>query len=166
MRRSDDPSALHLLGLVCERLGHEDLGVELVSQAISLLEVAYEETEDAEIEKRYAIANANLGRLRMATKGYGEALDAFETAFGLLPADDNDIEMINLRAMCQFGSGLAHFHLGDNIEATRPSFDSALEIAGDNLLLHGQVTVLLSQTLWAVGSEDHKESAKSHLLQW
>jgi len=39
-----------------------------------------------------------------------------------------------------------------------------LESAADNLLISGQVTVLLAQTMWAIGTEEFKESAKAQLL--
>ncbi|TDL26128.1 TPR-like protein [Rickenella mellea] len=163
-QRSTDASALHLFALVCERLGHEELSTQLVSQAISLLEAEYEETEDAQIEQRYAVANANLGRLRLCLKDYSGALDAFETAFSLLPGDDERVEALASRAMCQFGSGLAHFHQGDS-ENSIQLFESALEIAGANLTVKGQVTVLLSQVLWGMGREESRESAKNQLLE-
>ena len=46
----NDATALHLLGLVCEWLGHHAHGVELVERSISISEAAYKETEDPEVE--------------------------------------------------------------------------------------------------------------------
>lgn len=164
-RRTSDPTALHLFGLVCERLGHHELAVEVVSRAIKILETVYEETEDIIIERRYAIANANLARILLTVGKDLEAVETFESAFGLLSADDKNSETILLRVMCQFGSGIAHFHLG-NLEEAMALFETALEVADGNVEVRGQVTVMLSQTLWAIGTDEFREAAKSQLLEW
>ncbi|KAH8119473.1 TPR-like protein [Phellopilus nigrolimitatus] len=163
-RMPRDSSALHLLGLVCERLHLYELGAEVTTRAIKHLEAAYEETEDSVIERRYAIANTNLGRLLLATGNFSAAVETFETAFGLLPAEDDSAETVALRAMCQFGSGIAQFQLGSFDEAL-VLFESAQEIANSYPLIHGQVTVLLAQILWAVGTDEFRESAKEQLLE-
>ena len=164
-RRTSDPSALHLFGLICERLGHHELGVQAISRAIKILEAIYEETEDAAIERRFAIANANLARLLVAIGDDAEAIEKFDLAYGLLSEDDDSAETTVLRAMCQFGSGIANFHLRD-LQAAMVSFQSALDVASGNSLVHGQVTVMLSQTLWAIGTDQFREAAKDRLLNW
>ncbi|KLO19533.1 TPR-like protein [Schizopora paradoxa] len=160
-RRSGDPTALNLFALVCERLHQYDLAVQTMSKAIKILEAIYEETEDAVIEHRYAIANANLGRIQLASGDPYTALETFETAIGLL-AGENE-EAIALRSMCRFGAGIAHVHLNNFSEAI-PSFEQALEIAESSSSVRPQVTVMLAQALWAVGTDEFRESAKSHLL--
>jgi len=59
--------------------------------------------------------------------------------------------------------GLANFKLGD-LEAALSLFEAAMETAGDNAVVRGHVTVLLAQTMWAIGTEEFKESAKAQLL--
>ena len=164
-RRTSDPTALHLFGLVCERIGHHDLAIQSISRAIKILEAIYEETEDTAIERRYAIANTNLARLLLAVGKDSEAIETFELAYALLAADDDNTETVVLRAMCQFGSGIAHFHLRD-LQGAMPLFESALDIAAGNALVRGQVTVMLSQTLWAIGTGEFREAAKNQLLEW
>ncbi|KAF8972954.1 hypothetical protein BDZ97DRAFT_1900816 [Flammula alnicola] len=100
-RRPSDPSGLHLLSLVCERLGHLSFGEELVERAIGILETAYEETEDP----------------KLSQGAYEDSVTSFESALG------------------------------------------------DDLVLRGHITIVLAQTLWAIGTDEAKETAKSRLLE-
>jgi superkiller protein 3 len=164
-QRPDDAAGLHLFGLVCERLGQIDLGVDLIQRAISTLEAIYEETEDPLVERQFTMANSNLARLKLSALNYEGALESFESVLGLLPEDSSSSPDFILRAQAQFGSGLAQFKLG-NLEEALSLFEAALESAGDNMLVRGQVTVLLAQTMWAIGTDESKESAKALLLEW
>ncbi|KAJ7251764.1 TPR-like protein [Mycena haematopus] len=161
--RPDDSCALHLFGLVCESLGQRELAAELIGRAIALLEAKYEETEDSTVERHFTIANSNLARLRLALKDYEGAIESFESALGLLPEDAKEDKTDVMRAQAQFGMGLANFKAGD-LEAALGLFEAALETAGENLVVRGHVTVLLAQTLWGIGTEEFKESAKAQLL--
>ncbi|KIJ18985.1 hypothetical protein PAXINDRAFT_109465 [Paxillus involutus ATCC 200175] len=160
-----DPCAIHLLGLLCERLGQLDQGVQWISRAISLLEAAYEETEDPLVERQFTIAHTNLARLKVGLCDHVGALESFETALGLLPAEspDDDDETKVLRVQALFGSGLAHFRLGDP-QSAMTTFQSALDSSGEDHLLRGHVTVLLAQAMWAIGTDEFQESAKVLLL--
>ncbi|KAF8170200.1 superkiller protein 3 SKI3 [Mycena galopus ATCC 62051] len=161
--RPSDTCALHLFGLVCESLGQREFAVELISRAITMLEAEYEENEDATVERHFTIANSNLARLRLALRDYEGAIESFESALGLLAEDAKEDKTDVMRAQAQFGMGLANFKLGD-LEAALGLFEAALETAGDNLVVRGHVTVLLAQTMWAIGTEEFKESAKAQLL--
>jgi len=161
-QRPDDASALHLFSLVCERIGHVELAIERTDRAISLLEAAYEETEDPVIERQFTIANATAARLRLAMRDYEGALSSFQTALGLLPEEGEDRA---LKTQCLFGSGLASFKLGA-LEDAIENFEAALVAAGDDLHMRGHVTVLLAQTLWATGTAEGREMAQSQLLNW
>jgi superkiller protein 3 len=141
------------------------LAVELIARAISILEAEYEESEDSTVEKHFTIANSNMARLRLSLKDYDGAIESFESALGLLSEDDKDPSVHIMRAQAQFGMGLAHFKLGD-LDAALGFFEAALETAGDNLIVRGHVTVLLAQTMWAIGTEEFKETAKAQLLDW
>ncbi|KAI0305418.1 TPR-like protein [Multifurca ochricompacta] len=159
-QRPDDASALHLFGLICERIGHLELGVECTDRAISVLEAAYEESEDPVIERQFTIANTTVARLRLALRDYEGALSSFQSALGLLPEEREDKV---LKSQCLFGSGLASFKLGA-LDAAIENFEAALVAAGDDLHMRGHATVLLAQTLWATGTEEGQEAAKSQLL--
>jgi superkiller protein 3 len=161
-QRPDDASALHLFALVCERIGHVELAIKRTEHAISVLEAAYEETEDPVIERQFAIANTTLARLRLAVRDYEGALGSFQSALGLLPEEGEDRV---LRSQCLFGSGLASFKLGA-LDSAIENFEAALVAADDDLYIRGHVTVLLAQTLWATGTEEGQEAAKSQLLDW
>jgi superkiller protein 3 len=166
-RRSDDACAAHLLGLVYERLEHLVPALSSVTKAINVLEAAYELTEDAFLEQPFAIANASAGRIALSQGNYDRALEAFGSAQGLLPeeTDTADSDMIRLRALCQFGSGLARLKLGQSGEALG-LLEEAIVTVKDDVEAHTQITVLFAQALWSLGTEDARESAKSQLLQW
>ncbi|KAI0082004.1 TPR-like protein [Panus rudis PR-1116 ss-1] len=159
-----DANALHLFSLVCESIGQRELAVDLVQRAITILETAYEESEDPIIERQFTIAHTNLGRLRLSLQDYDGALEAFQVALGLLPEDDPEQTTRVLLSEVHFGSGLASFKLG-RFEEALVSFETALESSADHTVVRGHVTVLLAQTLWALGTEEGRESAKAQLLQ-
>ncbi|KAH9485295.1 Superkiller protein 3 [Psilocybe cubensis] len=163
--RPQDASGLHLLALVCERLGHLSLGEELVERTIGILETAYEETEDPEVELRYIIANATLGRLKLSQGTYSESATFFESALGLLTekeAGEGPVRLLKVQAY--LGLGLAHF-FQDNLEEALGHLENGMAAAGDDLFLRGQVTIVLAQTLWALGTDEAKEIAKARLLE-
>ena len=162
--RPNDECALHLFSLVCERVGHYDLAVELITKAISILEAKYEESEDPEIERQFTIANTNLGRLRVANGDFDGAVESLETALGLV-GDDDSTESRVLRTQCCFVTGLSKFKCGD-LNGAMESFQLALGSTGEDLTMVGHVSVLLAQALWSLGGDEAQESAKSQLLQW
>lgn len=162
--RPNDESALHLFGLVCERVGHYDLAVELITKAISILEAKYEVSEDSEIERQFAIANTNLGRLRVGTGDFEEALESLGTALGLM-GDDDSAESCVLRTQSYFVTGLSKFKCGD-LNGAMESFQLALGSAEGDPTMGGHVSVLSAQVLWSLGGDEAQESAKSQLLQW
>ncbi|KAJ3501664.1 hypothetical protein NLJ89_g9238 [Agrocybe chaxingu] len=163
-RRPDDASGLHLLSLVCERLGHQPLGEKLVERAISILETAYEETEDPLTEKKYTIANSTLGRLKLAQGDFEGCTTSFESVLGLLAEKDHDAEVTTLKIQAHLGLGLAHFFQND-LETALGHLEEGFACAGDNQTLRGQITIILAQTLWAIGTDETKELAKSRLLE-
>ena len=170
-QRPQDAAALHLFGLVCERVGHAELGLEAVERAIVVLEAIYEETEDPIIERRFATAHANAARLKLTLADYEGALESYQTTMGLLTeqaeggeSGEYAADTTALLTQSQFGSGLAHFNLGQLAEAL-PMFEAAMEASVDVPTLRGHVVVLLAQTLWAIGTDEAKESAKSQLPQ-
>ncbi|KIK27908.1 hypothetical protein PISMIDRAFT_27774 [Pisolithus microcarpus 441] len=167
-QRQDDPRALHLLGLICERLGALEQGADWIFRAITLLEIAYEDTEDSLIERQFTIAHANLARLKVCLHDYTGSLESFEIALGLLPeqvATDRECEpdIGLLRVQVLFGSGLAHFKLGD-FQSAMTRFQTALDATVDNHILRCHVTVLLARCMWAIGTDELRESAKALLL--
>lgn len=152
------------MALVAERLGHVSLAIDLSSQAIKILESAYDATEDPTIAEHYGIAKTNLGRLYLANGDYVAALDAFSTALLLLP-EDHEAEPIKIcRAHAQASSGIAHYKQ-DNLESAIESFEAAVATALPGSRVRENVTIALCQALWEVGSDDAREAAKTQLLE-
>ncbi|KAK0197963.1 superkiller protein 3 [Armillaria mellea] len=152
------------LFLVHETLGHLDTALSLLTDAIAILETAYEETESPEIERQYAIAQSNMGRIRNSTRDYAGAAEAFESVIGLLP-EIYDPETRILCTQAHFGLGLAQLRQGFELEVVLGAFENALSSAGDDLTLSGHVSVLMAKTMWALGDETSRDEAKNMLLQ-
>ncbi|KAF8513017.1 TPR-like protein [Hysterangium stoloniferum] len=164
-RRPTDTAALHLFAMICERLNQTDLALDLVEKCIALLERSYEETEDVATEQQFALANGTLGRLRLATGNFFGAIEAFSSSLSLLSTDSNDTRTSTMRAHAHFGSGLAHFNNGE-LEAALQMFEGSLsELSPEMVNVRGHVAVLLAQTLWALGSDEARDSARGQLLE-
>lgn len=161
--RPNEESGLHLLALVCEKLGHLSFAETLVERSLAILETVYEETEDPEVERRYAIANATLGRLKLSQGDIAGSLTSFESVLGLLMEEDGSVDI--LRVQVHLGFGLAYFMQGDLDLAIR-SLEDGLLHAGGNLALRGQITIVLAQVIWSIGTAEYKETAKSRVLEW
>ncbi|KAJ3553260.1 hypothetical protein NM688_g3709 [Phlebia brevispora] len=166
-QRPNDATAQHLFGLVCERLGHVDLAVEVIQRAISLLEAAYEESEDPQIEQQFAIAHTNMSRLRLLKGDYEGSQESAQVVLGLLGdpegADSNHLALL---AQAQFWSGLASFKQGQLDDALRV-LDTALEtaISSGRREIKGHIGVVTAQVLWTIGTPEGREEAKNRLLQ-
>lgn len=161
--RPNEESGLHLLALVCEKLGHLSFAETLVERSLAILETVYEETEDPEVERRYAIANATLGRLRLSQGDIAGSLTSFESVLGLLSEEDGSVDI--LRVQVHLGLGLAHFMQGDPESAIR-FLEEGLLHAREDLTLRGQITIVLAQVVWSIGTDEYKETAKSRVLEW
>ncbi|KAE8260113.1 hypothetical protein A4X13_0g561 [Tilletia indica] len=146
----ENATALHLGALFAERVGQLPLAIERIERAAGLLEEEYEKAESAKVVRMYAIAEANLGRIRLASGDAAGAVQAFETALALLEGANDDEEeeeeedgvegavdgpikesvlpswkraRVGLQA--QFGIGMAHFALGQHEDALA-GFERAL----------------------------------------
>lgn len=165
---------MHIFALLCERLHQLDLAAELLVQAISLLERAYEETEDSQTEYRYATANVNLGRIRLAIGDYEGAKEVFSVVLGLLGGDaaepetrlsPRDRTAALIRVQAHFGKGMACFK-SDELEDALSAFEAAADAVPTGLDdVKGHVTILTAQALWAIGSEEAQETAREQLLE-
>lgn len=152
-RPRSNATALHAHGLLSERLGLLEQAVESLSLAVASLEAEYERTESATIEHRYALAQANLARVRLAISAYGEAEEAATSALGLLPEESAS------RGHAMLIKGLAQV-LGENVEGIQ-TLEDAAGLAG---AAGARSALVLAKALWQNGSEEQKEEAKRHLL--
>ncbi|KAN0063561.1 Superkiller protein 3 [Thecaphora frezii] len=187
-----DVDALHLSALFCERLGQTDAAIERIERAAALLEEEYERSESTETARRYAIANVNLGRIRLANGDAQGAEEAYEAAIELLhadeeaaaeaaeegtDADDDDVDkheeryrMARVRINASLGHALTRFHLGDAESSVAKLTELGATIEALSPLLTAeevesrQVTLLchLSRVLLARGEA---EEAQKQLLQ-
>jgi superkiller protein 3 len=166
-QRPQDATALHLYALIAERLGQYDLALGQLTKAVSVLEAAYEVSEDVEVEAKFAIAQSNLGRLRLASGEYQLAVEAFAGTLGLIDAADDSVQSRRVRVHAKFGSGLAHYWLGE-LDESLSMFQAALDELETKPMgrMKDQVSVLLAQALWAMGGEEEKDAAKNTLLEW
>jgi len=160
-QRPRDAAAAHLYALICERLGKSEEATSSLEMAVAILEEEFETTESSEIEQRYSMVLCNLGRVRLASGKDEGSLKAFTSCWELESAT------ADLKAQCKLGQGLAYFWLGkidESLEAFEVSLDEADKSGEEGL--KEEIAVLLSRTLWGVGGEEAKETAKTHLLEW
>ncbi|KAK2467787.1 hypothetical protein APHAL10511_000082 [Amanita phalloides] len=159
----DDAFAYHLFGLVSECLEKLELAEELLGKSTSLLEAEYEDSEDPTIERQFTMANSNSARLQLSKGDFTNASDSFQNVLGLLTEGD-DVTTIKLRVHGHLGYGLAKF-MNSELDSAIDSFQTALDYAQGDPLLRGHATILLSQAMWTIGTEDSREMAQSQLLQ-
>ena len=160
-------AAQHLFGLVCERIGHVDLAIDVIGRAITLLEGAYEETEDPEIERQFAIAHINMARLRLGSGDLDQTQDSCQVVLGLLgETEDLDEATAALLAQAQLCSGLANMKQGNFSEALE-TMEKALATSANmsDREIGRHIAVIIAQTLWTIGTADARDAAKTRLLQ-
>lgn len=169
--RPRDASALHLSALLAERLGQSSLAIQRIDQATSLLEKAYEANESRETEARYAVAQANLGRIRLSTGDAEAAIEALTTALNLLSslggAEDDEREasegletqeLKRVRVSAQLTVGIAQYANGD-IEGALEALKTAEEEAEESWQsLQSEIKVQTAQILWAAGKRDEAQT--------
>lgn len=183
-RRPRDSAAIHLYGLLSEKLGMVDEAESAFETSVALLEDEFEKTESEAIEQRYAMALANLGRVRLASGAYERAVEAYSSCWDLIQGDAADGQNSNgvgkegkvtgfgigqtatLKTQVKLGTAIAKHWTGD-VDACLEEFENALEEAEASHVegLKDSVVVLLARTLWSLG-EEGKEVAKGHLMEW
>ncbi len=153
------------------------MAIERISKATTLLEERYEATESIEVAKQYAVAESNLGRIRLANGDYEGASVAFEAAIGLLDGaeeEDGDEEgekvdgKLNNRSLTeaklasQLGLALTRHFLGSSEDAlttireaiaSTPAGASAQDLA-----------LQLAKLLWSAHGKLGVEEVKSQLF--
>ncbi|KAL7425055.1 Superkiller protein 3 [Cryptotrichosporon argae] len=159
--RPTEAFAQHLYALFCERLGLHDEAAAALARTVELYERAFEATESFDDEWRYTVSLANLGRASLAAGAYDRALTAY-TVCAEFVAHETRAQAVALRAQVQLGIALAHYWLGD-LDASLAAFQAALDAAADPAA-KDDVAVKLTRTLWNVGGDDARETAKSNML--
>lgn len=163
--RPDDVDAQHLAALVLERTGDRESASQSLERAASMLEASYEESESPELERKYAIAQTNLGRVRLARGDAEGALEAFEAPISLMSAEGADEETLALIAQCRLGTALACAALNDNeaaVEAIEAGLEDLAEPAETSDVVFKQreaLAIALHKVHWTTGEEDFAKSA-------
>ncbi|GAA6008264.1 hypothetical protein JCM11491_001948 [Sporobolomyces phaffii] len=167
-QRPTDHDALHLNALVLEQVGDLESSSQSLEKAASILEELYEVDESPAVEGQYVIAQTNLGRVRLASKNYEGAIEAFDAALSLLDLESppstgglTKDQTVLLYTECKLGSALAHFWLEDADQAKE-----VLERAGEDLEYQehadhyrNHLVAALARIHWAEDEEDHTLAA-------
>lgn len=162
LQRDASPTVLHLHALLAERLGQLDDASASLEKAAELLEARYEEDESPEVEARYVMASANLGRVRLAMGDYKGATEAFETVLSLRPAQTaDDVDAVRVQAL--MGIGLAKF-FDDDLEGSLTSFQTLLDELPAESVHRPRATLLLARVLWALGGDEQRQEARQVLF--
>ncbi|PSR79861.1 hypothetical protein BD289DRAFT_374958 [Coniella lustricola] len=154
----------HLCALFQERIHDTQKAVIALENLYSKLEADYEVTESVQSMKRFALAKTDLARVYLAVGLYDLAIDCGEMALQLSSDDTGDDltaeERRKARLSAHLTVGLSQYHQ-QNFEQAVTYFDSALRESDHN----PDAVCLLAQVLWATGSEDARERARSILFE-
>lgn len=176
-----DVDALHLSALISERLGQMDLAIDRITKAATLLEERYEATESADVARQYAVAESNLGRIRLAAGDFDGAAGAFEAAIGLLDGGEeqeasstaaDEIDgyvqpslILAAKIQSQFGLALSRHFTGshsDALDTIREAITSTKETNSRAAEL--DLSLQLAKLLWATNGRPGVEEVKEHLF--
>lgn len=164
VQTTDTDAFRHLLGLLQERTGDHAAAVESLRIICEKKEAQFEETEDAAVLASFCKAKADLARNQLAVGEYQASAESAQTVLDLSEYQDGTAisqdELRKVRLSAHLTGGLAHFKLGSYDEALEV-FRSALEESDSS----PDVVCLLSQVLWAKGTEEDRSAAKDQLFE-
>lgn len=153
-----------LCTLFQERLHDYTKSVASLEDICARLEADYELTESPQSLNRFALAKTDLARAKLAIGSFDEAADCGELALQLSSdASDKELsgeERRRARLSAHLTVGLAYYFRKD-AEQSVASLDSAL-LESDN---DPDAVCLLAQVLWAVGTDQARERARSALFE-
>ncbi|KAF6809425.1 antiviral protein [Colletotrichum sojae] len=154
----------HLSTLFLERTHDNGKAVEILEKICGILEADYEVTESPQSLAQFALAKTDLARSYLASGSYEQAIECGEMALQL-SSDESDNELTKeerkkARLSAHLTVGLAQYYSEDVKEALL-CFESALDESDGN----PDAVCLLAQVLWANGSEDSRDRARSSLFE-
>ncbi|SNX81782.1 related to antiviral protein SKI3 [Melanopsichium pennsylvanicum] len=173
-----DVDALHLSGLLCERLGQMKLAIERIGEATRLLEERYETTEDAMVARQYAFAESNLRRIKLAMGDVDGSTGALEAAIGLMDGEetadaDGDGEKVDEKAdslllreakiQTLLSLALSSHFVGQDDEALA-IIQQAISNVNPRSAAQLDLTLHLAKLLWAIDGESGMEAVKEQLF--
>ncbi|GAB5589005.1 Superkiller protein 3 [Umbelopsis nana] len=156
----DNPAALNLYGLILERLQQFAQAAEAYAGAILALEECMErdETQADVCQKRITMVHANLGRALCGNHDFEGAISSYSIAIGSL-------QDTSAKLYCELGAGVAYY-FNQQLDEALAMFEQALTDAEtESEELRQNVSVLLSQVLWALGGEEQRDLAQQELFK-
>lgn len=158
----DDLVYDHTRCLFQERIGDHASASRGLLSLCSALEAEYETSESSTTLARFAQVKADLSRTQLAERNFEGAAESAETALDL-SADADDPQKSTAREKTRLSAylsgGLAQYYQG-SMDRSLEMFKGALEGSqGD-----ASIVCLLSQVLWAKGSEQERSIAREQLL--
>ncbi|GAP90743.1 putative antiviral protein [Rosellinia necatrix] len=162
--RPQDLAYQHLQALYQERTDDSQNAIATLDAACEKLESSYEATESADSLAQFALGKTDLARLHLASGDNTAAIECGELALQL-SADDSAKELTaeqrsKARLSAHLTVGLAHYFDDQPSEAVN-YFEAALEESGND----PSAACLLAQVLWATGTEDARERARTVLFE-
>ncbi|XDG05404.1 hypothetical protein ABKA04_005019 [Annulohypoxylon sp. FPYF3050] len=158
-----DLSYQHLSTLYQERT-HDNLrAIDTLEKACEQLEANYEATESADSLARFALAKTDLARSYLSAGEYAKASECGEMALQL-SSDESAEELTaeqrkKARLSAHLTVGLAEY-FSKNVEAAVSYFETALDESDGN----PDAACVLAQMLWATGTEEARERARTVLF--
>ncbi|TRX95695.1 hypothetical protein FHL15_003249 [Xylaria flabelliformis] len=154
----------HLWALFQERTDDSPSAIDTLRTACEKLETEYEATESPDSLARFALAKADLARSYLAAGNNENAIECGELALEL--SSDNSAKELTAeqrrkaRLSAHLTIGLAQYFNGRSDEAVG-YFETALEESSND----PNAACLLAQVLWATGTEEARERARSVLFE-
>jgi superkiller protein 3 len=162
--RPQDLAYQHLLTLFQERMDDSPSAIATLESACEQLEADYEATESPRSIARFTLGNTDLARSYLASGKNVAAIKYGELALQL-SSDDSGKELTaeqrrKARLSAHLTVGLAQYFDGQPDEAVG-YFETALEESGHD----PNAACLLAQVLWAIGTDDARERARTALFE-
>jgi superkiller protein 3 len=156
----DNPAALNLYGLLLERLEQYEQAAEAFAGAVLASEERMERdsAQTETCQKHITMIHANLARTLCASGDFQGAISSYNIAIESLT--DNTTKLY-----CELGAGISYY-FNNQLDEALSMFEQALSNAeGQTVELRQNLSVLLSQVLWALGGEEQRELAQQELFK-
>ena len=162
--RPQDLTFSHLSTLFLERTQDSTRAVAFLEEICASAEADYEKTESADSLARFTLARTDLARAYLAAGSYEKAMECGEIALDL-SSDESGSELTaeqrrQSRLSAHLTVGLAKY-FANSFDEALTFFEAALGESNNN----PDATCLLTQVLWAQGSESSRERARGALFE-
>jgi len=160
---SERTAFAHLYALLQERVGDYHAAGASLESVCAEAEARYEQSESPQLLGQFAKAKADLSRCLLAAEDFEAAIENAQTVLDLTTEIDSVAlkpeELRKTRLSAHLSAGLAHYRQAA-IDEALDMFRAALEESNSQ----PEVVCLLSQMLWATGSDAERRVAKEQLF--